>query len=531
MKKIAVLFSVLLFGMLINGSVYGERHGGTFVFCAPYGGDIFSLDMHRTANTQDYIVGLNINRSLYKWDTKQSKPVLDLATSVKTSKDGRVFTFKLRNNVKFHNGRTMTADDIIYSYNRIMDPKIGSSAALFIVNIKGAKDVQQGKTKAMSGLKKIDNHTLQITLENASDISYLLYKIETAIVPKEEVEAKKDAFGTNPVGLGPFKFVKWVRGSEIVLEKFDDYFEPGKPYLDKLVYKIMPEGAARDMAFRAKELDANLVGSAQYLVYKADPVFSENMTEVAEMYTRLIGFNPNFEPFANKKVRQAINHAINSDIIIKKLLKGKAFKAVSFLPSSSPGFNDNLQPYAYDVNKAKSLMKEAGYEKGFEFEVLGTNSGSFGVRIVEAIIPFLKKINIVVKPQQLESGMLYQRLKNSEYQAFIWSLESGPDPVNSLARFHSQTLASGGNFILYNNPQFDRLLDLAKDERDPIQKLAHVKKADGIFLEDAPIWFFNYNKAVIAHHPWVNGVEAVATEMMYQDFTNLWLDSSSLRAK
>ena len=105
------------------------------------------------------------------------------------------------------------------------------------------------------------------------DPGYQLYKIETAIVPKEEIQARGDAFGTHPVGCGPFKFVKWVKGSEIILEKFDGYFEPGKPYIDKLVYKIMPEGSARDMAFRAKELDANLVGGAQYPVYQQDPKF------------------------------------------------------------------------------------------------------------------------------------------------------------------------------------------------------------------------------------------------------------------
>jgi len=529
-KKLIALLSILLISLMVSAGAWAARPGGTFVFCAPYGGDVFSLDMQRTGNTQDYIVGLNIFRSLYKWDATLNKPVPALATQVDVSEDGMVYTLKLRENVKFHNGRIMTADDIIYSYNRIMDPKMASSAASYVKNIKGASDVQAGKADSISGLEKIDDFTLKITLEHAIDLGYQLYKIETAIVPKEEVEAKGDAFGTQPVGCGPFKFVKWVKGSEIVLEKFSDYFEPGKPYIDKLVYKIMPEGSARDMAFRAKELDANLVGSAQYGVYQNDPEISKNMIEVAEMFTRHIGFNQQYKPLADKRVRQAINHALNSELIIKKLIKNKAFKATSFLPTSSPAFDPDLPPYAYDVKKAKELMAAAGYKDGFDLEVIGTNSQSYGVRVVEAIIPFLKKIGIRVKPQQLEGGMLSQRLKKGNYQAYIWSLESGPDPLASMNRFHSTTLPTSGNYLAYANPEFDKFIDQAKLTKDPAQRLELVKKADRFLHEDAPLWFFNYNKAIIAYQPWVHGVEAVAIEMMLQDFTDLWLDESSPRA-
>ncbi|MCG8633797.1 MAG: ABC transporter substrate-binding protein [Desulfobacterales bacterium] len=529
-KKLVVCLSIFLISLIAGANAWAVRSGGTFVFCAPYGGDVFSLDMQRTGNTQDYIVGLNIFRSLYKWDAALNKPVLSLATKEDVSKDGMVYTFKLRENVKFHNGRLMTADDIIYSYNRIMDPKTASAAASFIKNIKGAADVQAGKAKTISGLEKIDDFTLKITLEHAIDLGYQLYKIETAIVPKEEVEAKGDAFGTEPVGCGPFKFVKWVKGSEIVLEKFEGYFEPGKPYIDKLVYKIMPEGSARDMAFRAKELDANLVGSAQYEVYQRDPEISKNMIEVAEMFTRHIGFNQQYKPLADKRVRQAFNHALNSELIIQKLIKNKAFKATSFLPTSSPAFDADLAPYAYDVKKAKALMAEAGYKDGFDLEIIGTSNHSYGVRVVEAIIPFLKKIGIRVKPQQLEGGMLSQRLKKGDYQAYIWSLESGPDPLASMNRFHSTTLPTSGNYIAYNKPEFDAFIDKARLTKDPAERIELVKQADGFLHEDAPLWFFNYNKAIIAYQPWVHGVEAVAIEMMLQDFSNLWLDETSPRA-
>jgi len=528
-RNLLILLSLFLISLFAGSNALAVREGGTFVFCAPYGGDVFSLDMHRTGNTQDYIVGLNIHRSLYKWDASQNKPVPDLATEIKTTDGGSTYTVKLRKNIKFHNGRGVTVDDIIYSYNRIMDPKMASSAAAYVKPIKGAADVQAGKSNSISGLKKIDDYTLKIEMENPTSLGYLLYKIETAIIPKEAVASKGEGFGSSPVGCGPFKFSKWVKGSEIVLEKFDGFYEEGKPYLDKLVYKIMPEGSARDMAFRAKELDANLLGGAQYEVYQRDPELSKNMVEVAEMYTRLVGFNMNYKPFSDKRVRQAFNYALNSELIIKKLLKNKAFRATSFLPTTSPAFDPKLAPYEYNVEKAKKLMAEAGYADGFDLEIIGTNSQAYGVRVVEAMIPFLKKINIRVKPQQLEGGMLSQRLQKGNYQAFIWSLESGPDPLVALNRFYSKTLPTSGNYVAYKNPEFDKFLDQARKANGQ-QKLAYLTKADAFLHEEAPIWFFNYNKAIIAYQPWVHGIEPVAIEMMLQDFTNLWIDESSPRA-
>jgi peptide/nickel transport system substrate-binding protein len=335
------------------------------------------------------------------------------------------------------------------------------------------------------------------------------------------------------VGLGPFKFVRWVKGSEIVMAKFPDYFEKGKPYLDKVVYKVMSEGAARDAAFRAKELDATVVGAAQYPAYKADPQISKNMVEVAELFTRIIGFNQNFEPFRKKEVRQAINHAIDAKLIIDRLLKGKAFPAVGYYPNTSPGFDPKARGYEYNVEKAKALMKQAGYENGFTFECLGTNNESWGVVVVEALMPFLKQINVTVKPQQIEGAALTERVRKMDYQAFIWSLSqgSGGDPVQAMMRWHSTNPPTAGNFISYGNPEFDRLVEQAAKERDQAKRLDLLRKADALFREAAPVWFFNYNKAVVAHQPWVHGIEPVAIEMMYQDLTDLWVDDSSPRAK
>ncbi len=534
MKKLLGIGVVALLALgLAWGTGWAARAGGTFNFVVPYGGDVFTLDAHKTPNTNDWIVTININRSLYSWDDEANRPKLELGEKVDASADGSTYRIALRKNVKFQNGRQMKADDIIWSYERIMSRKMTSPSARFVRIIKGAKDFEDGKTPHIAGLRKIDDFTIEIAMESPGDPAYSLYEAGTAILPREEVEKKGDAFGSDPVGLGPFKFAKWVKGSEIVLVKNPDYFERGKPYLDKIVYKVMSEAAARDAAFRAKELDATVVGATQYPAYKADPVISKNMVEVAELFTRVMGFNQSYEPFKKREVRQAINYAINSKLIIQRLLKDKAYPAVGYLPTTSPAFDPKGKGYEYDVEKAKALMKQAGYEKGFTFECIGTNNESWGIPVVEAIMPMLRQINVTVKPQQFEQAVVNDRIRKLDYQAFIWSLGSGSggDAIQALARFESTNPPTAGNGIAYKNPEFDKLLEAARKERDLAKRNDILRKADALLTNDAPFWLFNYNKAVVAHQPWVKGIKPVAIEMMYQDLTDLWIDESSPRAK
>jgi peptide/nickel transport system substrate-binding protein len=530
MRKRIILLAVAL--VLCAVPAWAERSGGTFNFCVPYGGDVLTLDPHRTPNTNDWIVTMNIHRSLYSWDAQTNSPRLELGESVQISDDGLVYLIKLRKNIKFHNGRLMNADDLIWSYERIMNTQTASASARFVRVIKGAKAYEEGKADRIAGLRKVDAHTIEITMDKPVDPAYTLYEAGTAILPREEVEKKGDAFGSEPVGCGPFKFAKWVKGSEIVIEKFSDFYIAGRPRLDKVVYKVMPEGATRDAAFRARELDATVVGSAQYPVYKRDPEISKNMVEVTELFTRIMGFNPAYEPFNNKLVRQAINYAIDSDLIIEKVVKGKAYPCIGFLPSTSPAFDPNAKGYTYNPEKAKELMKQAGYEKGFTFECIGTGNESWGVPILEAIMPYLAKINITVKPQQLEGAAISDRMKKMDFQAFIWSLSSGAggDSLQVLKRWYSSNSSSAGNYVTYANAEFDQLLDAAEKERDAAKRNAILSKADAVFTEDAPVWFFNYNKAVLAHQPWVHGIQPVAVELMFQDMTDLWVDEKSPRA-
>ncbi|WP_028032739.1 ABC transporter substrate-binding protein [Chelativorans sp. J32] len=501
------------------------RQGGTLNYVAPYGSSFSSLDIHASAQIQDAIWSKAIHKPLYDWDADANQPVLALATDVAASDDGLVYTYKLRQDVYFHNGKQMTADDIIWTYTRIMDPQKAYPSARFIRYIKGAAEYSEGKAEAISGLKKIDDFTLEITFTDPMDPAYLLMRNVTSIYPKDE--GNSEEFLKHPIGVGPYKFAEYVPGSRLTVERWEKYFDSGKPYLDKVNIMIMGDASARDVAFRNKEIDVSVLGPAQYVAYKADPEMSKYILEVPEVFTRFVGFNLDYEPFKDKRVRQAINYAIDSDLIIKRLAKDKAYRATSWLPISSPAYDKDAKPYPYDPEKAKELLKEAGYAEGFEFELTATQNESWGLTIVEAIIPMLAKVGITVKAKPVESSVLSEVVPAGDFQAFMWSYTSGPDPLTALLNFHSETPQSSGNYEKFNNPDYDKLIDAAKQARNEDEKNELLRQANNLLQEEAPMWFFNYNKAVIAYQPWLHGAQPNSMEIALQSYEKIWFDESA----
>lgn len=525
MLKRLTLAAMLSLGVATGALAAGERHGGTLVFTAPYGSSFATLDVQASPNTQEEFITQAIHRALYSWDSNQNKPVLELATSEDVSEDGTVHTYHLRDNAVFHNGKPLTADDIIYSYTRIANPKNAFPGASYIAVIKGAEDFIAGKAEEISGLKKIDDHTLEITYTGPINPGFPLMQNTTVIYPSNVED--ESSFAKTPFGLGAFVFKEHVPGSQVVVEKFDKYYEEGKPYLDRINIVLMAEDAARDVAFRNKEIDVSILGPTQYQAYQGEEVLKDHLLEVAEVYTRNIGFNPAFEPFKDKRVRQAINHAINAPLIIERLVKNKAYPAAGWLPISSPAFDKDKVPYAFDPDKAKALLAEAGYADGFEFEVTASPNESWGVPIVEAILPMLKKVGISVKPKPVESSALGDAVTSNNFQAFIWSNLSGPDPLNALRCYYSKTPQSACNYASYASPEFDKLYEAAQQERDAAKQNDLLRQANNIVQDDAPVWFFNYNKAVMAYQPWIHGLVPNATELAVQPYDEIWIDETA----
>ncbi|PVA09134.1 ABC transporter substrate-binding protein [Pelagivirga sediminicola] len=525
MLKSLTLSAALLIGTAAATWAQDPQSGGTLNFVAPYGSSFGTLDIHSTPATQDEFPAKAIHRSLYDWNSAEGKPELELATNVEVSDDGKVFTYTLRD-AKFHDGKELTAGDIIYSYQRIAHPDNAFPGARYVSGVVGIDEFVDGSADSISGLKAIDDKTLEISYkEPVAEPGYELMRVNAAIYPEGAAEAAD--FQTSPVGLGPFKFVENIPGSRITVEKFEDFYEDGKPYLDKINIVLLDDASARDVAFRNQEIDVSVLGPSQYVAYQADDALKDNILEVAEVYTRHVGFNPDYEPFQKKEVRQAINHAINTDLIIERLVKNKAYRATGWLPISSPAYNKDAVPYAYDVEKAKQLLADAGYEDGIEFEITATQNESWGLTIVEAIIPMLADAGIRVTAKPVEASVLAEVVPAGDHQAFMWSNVSGPDPYATMKCFYSETTRAACNYWAFDNAEFDAVFDEATAEADPAKKTALLSQANDIVQEEAPSWFFNYNKAVMAYQPWLHGLQQNATELAIQNYEDLWIDDTA----
>jgi len=252
--------------------------------------------------------------------------------------DATIYTFKLRQGVKFHNGRELTADDVVYSITRVLDPKTGSPGAGFYVGIKGAQELIDGSAASVAGIQALDANTVQFTLASP-DVTFLnkMALNFAFIVPKEEVEKEGENFGHKPTGTGPYTLKEWKSGEFLVFERNPDYFFEGRPFLDKVTIQV---GVAPDVALlRLEKGEIHLMGDpppgADWARVSADPAWKERLEIQPQVSTVYIAINVAAPPFDNVKVRQALNHAIDKQRIVQ-LLNGRATVANQVLPPLMP---------------------------------------------------------------------------------------------------------------------------------------------------------------------------------------------------
>ena len=505
------------------------KSGGTLTRALIYG-DPQNLDpIVRSHGTQTSMVTWNIYEPLVRFDAANGEYVSANAESWDISEDGTTYTFKLKKGVKFHNGREVVAEDFKYSIERLVNPKNASPNAGNLQMVVGYDEFINGSATELSGVTVVDESTLEIVISSPNNTFLSIMSMPyTSAVPKEVVEEKGELFGSEPVGAGPFKFSSWIRDSELVLEKFEDY-HAGAPYLDSVVYKILIDQAARDTAFISEQIDMMLIGDAQYAQYKSNPTYADYIVEVPEVFIRSLRFNLQEEgPWQDVKVRQAINYAIDRETIINTVLGGKAYPAKGALPTSILGYNEEGFSYPYDPEKAKQLLEESGYADGFTLPILATSHSAFGVTAVEAMNGYLEAVGIKVEIEQVDMATLSDRVGSGDFKTVMFSNGGMTNPAEFVSKyFHSDNFGATGNSGYYKNEEVDQLLDKAISTTDEKEMIELVQQAEAIVVEEAPMWFFNYNKAVIVYQPWIKGLQAVPTDIDYQDLTKVWIDESA----
>jgi len=447
-----------------------------------------------------------------------------IAKSWKISPDGLTYTFLLREGVKFHNGREVTAEDFVYSFSRILNPKTKSPAAHLLEKVWGSKEFQDGKTNYVEGIKSIGKYTFEIKLsEPFYPFLSALGIVSFKVVPKEEIEKIDPVFPIAPIGTGPFKFVSMKERNEIILEGNQDYFE-GKPNLDRILFRVF-HGAPRE-----KILEEFKEGSLEESFLPPEEI--ENMAKEKRhlflqkplLSLRFYGFNFLTKPLDDKRLRKSINFAINKKFIISEIHKNQFNLARGILPPGMPGYDPKREPYPYNEALARKYLMESGYRKEKpSIEIWSASKSEAAQKELSEIKSQLNKLGIQTTINFETNWPNFEAmLRANKAPVFIYAWYADfPDPDNFLwTLFHSK---SKFNYTAYHNPEVDRLLNQARAERDYLKRMEMYRKIEKMILDDAPIVPMVNHLFQMVYQPYVRGVEVSALGGPYIPMKKIWL--------
>ena len=422
------------------------------------------------------------------------KPAPDIAESWQRSSDGKTYTFHLRKGTTFHDGKEVTAQDFKYSWERACNPATGSqTAATYLGDIIGTSNVLEGKATEISGVKVVDNYTLEVTIDAPK--AYFLAKLAypTAfVVDKTNVESGKE-WWHKPNGTGPFKLKEWRQGELLVLESNDHYYrQPTK--INQVVFHLL---AGMPMAmYETNQIDVAPVH--EYYVDRArdqNGPFYKELKVFPELSLFYVGFNTQKPPFDDVNIRRAFCHTVNRERIIEIILKGMMSKADNILPPNMPGYNENLRGLSYDTTRAKSFITNSKYGTAANLPPITLTTSGWGGNIPEylgAIIQdWQQNLGVEIAVRQLEPEVFSYYIMEEADNMFIsgW-IADYPDPQNFLdILFHTGAEYNTGN---YSNPDLDNLLKQAAVESDNTARLALYQQAEQLLLDEAaclPLWF------------------------------------------
>ena len=416
----------------------------------------------------------------------QGNIIPGLAATWKISPDSLTYTFQLRPDVKWHDGKALTAEDVRFTFEKILDPKVGSRLNLYF---QAVKEVQVPGP-----------HTVVFKLKEPDPV--FLANLWSGILPKhiwEKEDFAKSQYNVIPVGSGPWKVKEWVRGDHMTFEANPDYFQ-GKPYLDRIIVKVIPDATVAFAALEKGDVDylpfKGVVGGPPYQLVdrlKQSPNLEVNVYEVSSM--QRLFFRNDKPPFNNAKVRQAIAHAINRRFIIQKLLFGYGQIAHSEVPPAmKEAYNPKVPQYEYDVAKANQLLDEAGLRRGadgvrFKTRIYGTP----GVRAIlsEALKEQLKAVGIGTDIVINEWTTYYNAIRQTrtvDGVFTIFSLPTIPDPTTEAPRYHSKEIRPGGfNYLFYSNPRVDAIIEEAQRTLDRERRVRLFQEYQDILARDVPM--------------------------------------------
>ncbi|MBP3040240.1 ABC transporter substrate-binding protein [Bacillaceae bacterium Marseille-Q3522] len=483
-----LVLSMALIGCSSSGSG-GEggsnEAGGVLVYGR--GGDAVKLDPATVTDGESMIVAKQIFETLvaYKKDSTEIEPAL--AKSWKVSDDGLTYTFELQEGVKFHDGSDFNAEAVAYNFDRWANGDV-ETFPYYQSQFGGYKGEESAVIKEV---KAVDDLTVEFTLfRPQAPFLKNLAMTPFAISSPDAIEEYGDKYIEKPVGTGPFKFQEWKRNDTITVVKNEDYWKEGLPKLDTVILKVIKDNAARLNALIKGEVDL-IDGVNPSDIGKVESDDSLQLFERPSMNIGFLGFNVETPPFDNPKVRQAISHAVNKEALIENFYEGTAQPAKNPMPPSINGYNDDIEDYDYDLDKAKQLLTEAGYPNGFSVDfwtmpVVRPYMPN-GQKVAEALQADFEKIGIQTNIVTFEWGTYLEKLANGEGPMYIsgWTGDNG-DADNFLYALLDKDAIGSNNYSYYANEEVHELLINAQTETEEAARNDYYKQAQEIIHNDAP---------------------------------------------
>ncbi|AEB24548.1 MULTISPECIES: peptide-binding protein [Bacillus] len=426
-----------------------------------------------------------------------------LAEKVTEADGGLTYNVKLKKGVKFHDGKELTADDVVFTYSIPLNKDYNGERGSGFESLKSV--TKKGKYEIQFKMKKKDAYFYNVVLDSYGILpKHILGKVPVADLGENEFNRK------NPIGSGPFKFAEWKKGEYVKLKANDDYFG-GRPYLDTVTVKTIPDSNAAVAQLKAGDIDFFVVPGTDF-----DSVKTFGNVKVKSdlgLNYSYIGWNEKKELFKDKKVRQALTYALDRQAMVDQVLNGDG--KVANVPESPLSWNypkSKVPTFDYNPKKAKQLLKEAGWEdhdgdgyldkdgKKFSFEIKTNQGNKIREDLAVVVQQQLKEVGIEAKPRIVEFSALIEQTSapNWDYDALLlgWSLATFPDQFSI---FHSSQSKNGLNNIWYKNPKVDKLLEEAKSITDRKEYQKKYEEIYKLIAEDQPysfLFYYNYHRAM-----------------------------------
>ena len=513
----ALLLVVLL--LLPACGQKGERNPNTFVVSSI--GDARRLNPVIANDSASGTINDQIFNGLVKYD-KDIKLIGDLAERWDVSPDGKTITFHLRKGVEWHDGSPFTAEDCLFTYQKLMDPKVATPYSSSYMDVAKANVV--------------DKFTFRVTYKEP--FSPALESWSMGVIPKHLLDGKDlntAEFNRKPVGTGPYKLKEWIAGQKIVLEANDRYFE-GRPNIDQYIYRVIPDSSTMFQELLSGGVDMMGLNPLQYLRKSETRRIKENYRKFrypANAFTYL-GYNLASPLFSDKKVRQALAYAIDRQSIIDGVLMGLGQPCTGPFSYVSWAYNPKIRPYPYDPERAKRMLEEAGWKnmnsdgvrekdgRPFQFTILTNQGNGERIKASEIMQQNFKKVGIDAKIRVMEWQAFLEQIDKRSFDAIIlgWSMSRDPDLYDI---WHSSKTKKGEyNFIGYKNAEVDRLLVAGRRTFDVEKRKKIYYRIHEILADEQPYAFLYVPDATPIVHKRFKGIEVAPLGIMY-DFIHWYV--------